>query len=222
MSAARTSSAVTGKGIEWIVSPSTVAASATARSSFRSSGVSPISVRVFGRPTFVVNTMKSSISWAGAPSRTSWAREPMLTFCPWVSPCVCGAAVSPLWIACAAARPPDSKPSPDSSVFASTTASRAGVTTRAATASSAGSAFSHRMLQLSSASAVPARVGRPPAIAVAVPRRVARASSQVASASPIPAARKRAGASATTWVSMRTRSGLRGKKRYSWNSPSAV
>jgi hypothetical protein len=36
----------------------------------------------------------------------------MLTFWPWVRPWVCGAAVSPLWIACAAASPPDSKPNP--------------------------------------------------------------------------------------------------------------
>ena len=45
-----------------------------------------------------------------------------------------GAAVSPLWTAWAAARPDDSNPSPDSRVFASTSRSRAGVTTWVCTA----------------------------------------------------------------------------------------
>lgn len=50
----------------------------------------------------------------------------------------------------------------------------------------------------------------------------ARASIHVASASPTPATRNRAGAFATIWVSTSTRSGLRGKNRYSSKAPSSV
>ncbi|CPU64469.1 Uncharacterised protein [Mycobacteroides abscessus] len=212
----------TGNGMAWIVSPSAVAASATRVRSCTSSAVRPISVSVFGRPTRVVKRTNSSISSVGAPSRTSCVTEPMFTFWPCVRPCVWGAAVRPLWIACAAARPPDSKPSPDSSVFASTTFSTAGVTRWFFTASIAGSAFSQRMSHESCASAVPVTRGRPPAMVDAFASATARASIHVASASPTPATRNFTGAFATRPVSTSTRSGLCGKNRYSSNAPSSV
>ena len=105
-----------------------MAASATFFSDSWSSARRPTSVSVFGSPTLVVNSMKSRMSLVGAPSSTSCVTDPMLTFCPCASPWVCGTAVSPLWMACAAASPPDSNPSPDSRVFASMTFSTAGVT----------------------------------------------------------------------------------------------
>ena len=57
------------------------------------------------------------------------ATTPKDTFSPCQNSCVSCSAVSPLWIECAAASPPDSKPRPESSVLASTTRSSAGVTT---------------------------------------------------------------------------------------------
>lgn len=65
-------------------------------------------------------------------------------------------------------------------------------------------------------------VGAPPAIVADPERAVARASSQVASASPTPAARNAAGARTMSCESTSTRSGLRGKTRYSSNAPSSV
>ena len=146
----------------------------------------------------------------------------MFTFCPCASPCVAPTAVSPLWIACAAASPPDSNPRPESRVFASITLSSAGVTWWSRTASTACNALSHNTSQLSFASAVPVSVGSPPAIVLEFDWAVARASSQVASASPTPATSRSTGALATTCESTSTRSGFRGKKRYSSNSPSSV
>ena len=103
------------------------------------------------------------------------------------------------------------------------TFSTAGVTSLSRTASTAGNALSHRTSQLSWASAVPVRVGSPPAIVLEFDREVARASNQVASASPTPATSSSTGSpEATTWESTRTRSGLRGKNRYSSNSPFSV
>ena len=51
---------------------------------------------------------------------------------------------------------------------------------------------------------------------------VALASTQVASASPIPETRNRKGALVATSVSTSTRSGLWGKNTYSSNTPSSV
>ena len=107
-------------------------------------------------------------------------------------------------------------------MLASITFSTAAVVTPARTASSACSAWSHSVSQHSLASAVPARVGIPPAIVVEYDAAVARASSQVARASPTPCARNDAGAAAMICESTSTRSGLRGKNRYSSNVPSAV
>ena len=71
-------------------------------------------------------TVRSSSE--GLPSRTNWTSKPNATFSPWRYRCVPGATVSPLCTECATARPPDSKPSPDRSVLASTNRSSAGVT----------------------------------------------------------------------------------------------
>ena len=68
-------------------------------------------------------------------------------------------AVNPLWMACAAAKPADSKPIPLSSVFASTTASKAGVTTLAFAAATACRPFSNKVLSQTRAMASAAIVG---------------------------------------------------------------
>ena len=65
-------------------------------------------------------------------------------------------------------------------------------------------------------------VGCPPAMVDLRASAVARASTQVASASPMPETRNRYGALAHIWVSTRTRSGLWGKNTYSSNTPSSV
>ena len=61
-SALTTSALLTSNGIAWMVSPGTVAASATVVSASTSSARSPTSVSVVGSPTRVVNSMKSRIS----------------------------------------------------------------------------------------------------------------------------------------------------------------
>ena len=87
------------------------------------------SAKVVGRPTLMQKETNSLYSRVGRSSRANWVRVPKLTFSPCMKWCDWGSAVRPLWTAWAAARPPLSNPSPDSRVLASTTFSRAGVTT---------------------------------------------------------------------------------------------
>ena len=93
-------------------------------------------------------------------------------------------------------------------MFASITASTAGVTVFCLTAKSAASPYSNKVSQQSSAILAAARVESPPAIAGFRDSKFALASIHVAIPSPIPAAKNLDGACAMTWESTKIISGF--------------
>ena len=111
-------------------------------------------------------------------------------------------------MAWAAAKPADSKPIPLNNVFASTTASKAGVTTLAFAAANAWRPFSNKVASQARAIASEAIVGVSPTIVFPWASITARASTQVARASAIPETSKRTGEWAITFVSIKTNSGF--------------
>mmetsp|Transcript_26062 Transcript_26062/g.65149 ORF Transcript_26062/g.65149 Transcript_26062/m.65149 type:complete len:205 (-) Transcript_26062:835-1449(-) len=146
-SALNTSSATTFTGSLCTVSSGTHVLFATIHSfSSLTSPLSPTSASVVGSPTSSQNPYTSSMSSFGFPVRISPTCTPIATFSPCMNAWHSSSSDSPLCTACAAPSPPLSKPTPLSSVFASTTRSKSGVATPARAATTAPRPLESRVL----------------------------------------------------------------------------